>query len=228
MVLQHRESCDQTVQRAGEPRLHVMFSCILIVAMFGAADAFAQTPAPGAAAAPRLPATQAPPPGEFIEEPVAADVNDSGEFVEQSVDGGAVAAPAPSAPAAGPFGFLSTAARSSNLLGDMWGFRTLLSQYGMTLSVVEQSEILGNVSGGSRQGFAYEGLTTATLQMDTQRAFGWYGGLFNASGCRSMAAISAPTISSACRRRAASRPIARRGLWELWYQQKFSMRTARH
>ena len=52
----------------------------------------------------------------------------------------------------------------------------------MTLSVVEQSEVLGNVSGGIRQGFAYEGLTTATLQMDTQRAFGWDGGLFNASG----------------------------------------------
>ena len=67
------------------------------------------------------------------------------------------------------------------MLGDMWGLRTALSKYGMTFNLTETSEVIGNVSGGVNQGFVYEGLTTATLQLDTQRAFGLNGGLFNVS-----------------------------------------------
>jgi len=214
------------MQRAGEPPLHVMFCSILIIAMFGATDAFAQSTAPAAVAAPTPPAAANS--QEFIEEPVG-ELVDSGEFIEEPVGRSAAgSAPSPSSPPsanrAGPFGFLSTAARSSNLLGDMWGFRTLLSQYGMTLSIVEQSEVLGNVSGGSRQGFAYEGLTTATLQMDTQRAFNWDGGLFNVSGLQIHGRnLSADNLLSL---QTASGIEADRStrLWELWYQQKFGDR----
>jgi porin len=78
----------------------------------------------------------------------------------------------PTQPAPGLFGFLSGISRSNYLLGDMWGLRTLLSQYGMSLAVQETSEVLGNVTGGIRQGFAYDGLTQMALQLDTQRAFG--------------------------------------------------------
>jgi porin len=63
----------------------------------------------------------------------------------------------------------------------MWGLRPLLSKYGMTLTAVENSELFAYVSGGARQGFESNGLTAATLQMDTQRAFGLNDGLFNAS-----------------------------------------------
>ncbi|MGD0565579.1 MAG: carbohydrate porin, partial [Roseiarcus sp.] len=126
--------------------------------------------------------------GEFVETPVGASAAatpapaNSGELVEQPVNA-AGAAPAPStAPSgSGPLGFLSTASHSSNLLGDMWGVRPFLSKYGMTLTAVENSELFGNVSGGVRQGLEYNGLTTVTLQMDTQRAFGLNGGLFNVS-----------------------------------------------
>ena len=45
----------------------------------------------------------------------------------------------------------------------------------------ETSEVLGNVTGGAKQGFDYDGLTQMLLQLDTQRAFGWYGGTFNVS-----------------------------------------------
>jgi porin len=130
------------------------------------------------------------------------------------------AAPAP-APASGPLGFLSTAPRSSNLLGDMWGLRPLLSKYGMTLSIVENSELFGNVTGGTKQGVEYNGLTTATLQMDTQRAFGWNGGLFNVSAEQihggNLSATNLFTLQTASGIEAdrATR------LWELWYQQKF-------
>src|SRR5271155_2970226 len=133
--------------------------------------------------------------------------------------------PAPPTPSAGvavsPFGFLTAAPSSPNLLGDMWGLRPLLAKYGMTLSIVENSEVFGNVTGGARQGFEYNGLTTATLQLDTQRAFGWNGGLFNVSAEQihggNLSATNLYTLQTASGIEAdrATR------LWELWYQQKF-------
>jgi porin len=166
--------------------------------------------------------------GEFVETPVGASAAatpapaNSGELVEQPVNA-AGAAPAPStAPSgSGPLGFLSTASHSSNLLGDMWGVRPFLSKYGMTLTAVENSELFGNVSGGVRQGLEYNGLTTVTLQMDTQRAFGLNGGLFNVSAEQihggNLSASNLYTLQTASGIEAdrATR------LWELWYQQKF-------
>jgi porin len=118
-------------------------------------------------------------------------------------------------------GFFSGLARSNALLGDMGGLRTLLSKYGMTLGVLETSEVLGNVTGGTSHGFEYEGLTQAVLQMDTQRAFGWYGGTFDVSALqyhgRNFSAdrlLSLQTVNGIEADRATR-------LWELWYQQKF-------
>jgi porin len=120
-----------------------------------------------------------------------------------------------------PFGFLSGLTQSNYLLGDMWGLRTLLSQYGLSFALQETSEVLGNVTGGARQGFAYDGLTQMVLQLDTQRAFGWYGGTFNVSGLqihgRNLSEENLLTLQTASGIEAdrATR------LWELWYQQKF-------
>src|SRR5580698_11023569 len=60
---------------------------------------------------------------------------------------------------AGPFGFLSNLSRSNVMLGDMWGLRSTLSRYGINLAIQETSEVLGNVTGGSRRGADYDGLT---------------------------------------------------------------------
>ncbi len=123
--------------------------------------------------------------------------------------------------AGGPFGFLSGISRSNYLLGDMWGLRPLLSQYGMSLAGQDTSEILGNATGGIRQGAEYDGLTQMVLQLDTQRAFSWYGGTFNASALqihgRNLSADNLGTLQTASGIEAdrATR------LWELWYQQKF-------
>jgi porin len=197
----------------------IMFSCVFVVALFCASDALAQSPTSNTTAAPD-PAAAAKS-NEFIEEPITADNSD--EFVEEPVGAGSTT-PQPATPVAstsGPFGFLDTAARSSNLLGDMWGFRTLLSKYGMTLSIVEQSEVLGNATGGIRQGFAYEGLTTATLQLDTARAFNWDGGLFNVSGLqihgRNLSADNLLSLQTA----SGIESDRSTRLWELWYQHKF-------
>ena len=103
----------------------------------------------------------------------------------------------------------------------MGGLRPFLSKYGLSLSILETSEVLGNVSGGVKQGFDYDGLTQMILQLDTERAFDLYGGTFNVSGLqihgRNLSADNLDTLQTA------SGIEADRStrLWELWYQQKF-------
>ena len=133
------------------------------------------------------------------------------------------AAPDENAPpsSTGFFGFMDGVNRSSALLGDMWGLRTELSKHGISLAVQETSEYLGNTSGGTQRGFAYDGLTQVLGQIDTQRAFGHYGGLFNMSLLNihgnNLSADNLQTLQTASGIEAdrATR------LWELWYDQKF-------
>jgi porin len=143
-----------------------------------------------------------------------------------TVEGTADAEISPAAPPAtagdtGSSNFLNGLSRSDTLLGDMGGLRTLLSQYGVSLTVLETSEVLGDVSGGSRQGFDYDGLTQAILQVDTQRAWGWHGGTFDVSALQihgtNLSAANLGTLQTA------SGIEADRStrLWELWYDQKF-------
>ena len=72
-----------------------------------------------------------------------------------------------------------------------------------------------------KRGSDYDGLTQMVLQLDTQRAFGWYGGMFNVSALqihgRNLSADNLLTLQTASGIEAdrATR------LWELWYQQKF-------
>jgi porin len=186
------------------------------------ANAPAATPAAASANTPASPTS----PNDFIEQPVGdyatstAPAPASPAAQSGSVQPPPQASAAPAASTGGPFGFLNGIGHSSNMLGDMWGLRPALAQFGMTLTIQEQSEILGNVTGGTRQGFDYEGLTTATLQMDTQRAFGWYGGLFNVSALqihgRNLSTDDLSTLQTASGIEAdrATR------LWELWYQQQ--------
>jgi len=124
-------------------------------------------------------------------------------------------------PPAAPAAPAPATSNSTMLFGDLGGLRPFLAKYGITLTLQEQSEVLGNVTGGTRQGFEYDGLTTATVQMDTQAAFGWQGGQFNVSALqihgRDLSADNLLTLQLASGIEAD--PATR--LWELWYQQKF-------
>jgi porin len=118
-------------------------------------------------------------------------------------------------------GFLAGLKKSNYLLGDLFGVRSALSRYGVSLAIQETSEVLGDATGGVHKGADYDGLTQAILQLNTQRAFGWYGGLFNVSALqvhgRNLSADNLATIQTA------SGIEADRStrLWELWYDQKF-------
>jgi len=121
----------------------------------------------------------------------------------------------------GFWGFTDGINRSSALLGDMWGLRTDLSKYGISLAVLETSEYMGNVSGGVKQSAAYDGLTQIVAQMDTNRAFGHYGGLANISVLNlhgnNLSAQNLYTLQTA------SGIVGDQAtrLWEIWYDQKF-------
>ncbi len=117
-------------------------------------------------------------------------------------------------------GILGNLQRTNFLLGDLFGLRTALSRYGMSIAIQETSEVLGNVRGGAKRGVDYDGLTQAVLQLDTQRAFGFYGGLFNVSAFQIHGRnLSGDNLLSL---QTASGIEADRStrLWELWYDQK--------
>ena len=126
--------------------------------------------------------------------------------------------PSPGEPGFGTGLFSSS---RSNLLGDIYGLRTLLGNYGISLGLQETSEVFGNPTGGIRQGISYNGLTTLSLGVDTGKAFGWEGGTFNVSAFqihgRNISAENLLTLQTA------SGIEAQRAtrLWELWYQQSF-------
>jgi porin len=126
----------------------------------------------------------------------------------------------PSATAPGPWGFLDL--KGQNLLGDMGGLRPALDKYGVRLTILENVEVFGNLSGGVQQSLEPKGLTTVTLQMDTETAFGLKGGTLNVSGLQVYGGqlngddlLVLQTLSDI------DAPVGIR-LWELWYQQKFS------
>jgi porin len=113
------------------------------------------------------------------------------------------------------------ASSRSTLLGDMGGLRTALGNFGITLGIVDTNEVWGNVSGGIRRGADYDGLTTVTLGLDTQKAFGLEGGTFNLSVDNIRGRdISTDNLSNLQTTSGIlATPTTR--LWELWYQQAF-------
>lgn len=120
------------------------------------------------------------------------------------------------------FSFLDGMGRSNTMLGDMGGMRSFLSKNGMDLTIQETSEVLGNVSGGTRRGFEYDGVTTATLQLDTERAFGMHGGTFNVSGLQIHGRnLSNDNLGGPLQTASGIESDRATRLWELWYQQKF-------
>ena len=80
----------------------------------------------------------------------------------------------PGTPAAAPSDFWTR----TNLLGDMGGLKPAIQPYGLQLNITETSEILGNPTGGVRQGAIYEGVTDLNLGWDLRTYFGWRGVFF--------------------------------------------------
>ena len=125
----------------------------------------------------------------------------------------------PTGPAPGEPGFLAGLSTRSNLLGDLYGVRTALGRYGVSLGLTDTEEVFGVPSGGISRGAAYEGLTQMGLGVDTQKAFGWAGGTFNISAFQIHG--RGPTLNLVDSLELTSNIEALRAtrIWELWYQQ---------
>jgi len=105
------------------------------------------------------------------------------------------------------------------LLGDMGGLRPALEHYGVSLEISETSEVLGNVTGGTRRGAVYEGLTDVGLKLDLRPYFHWHGEFyvraFNIHG----RGLSANNLGSNFHTASSIEASRTARLYELWYEQ---------
>ena len=72
----------------------------------------------------------------------------------------------------------ASSTEADTLTGDWGGLRTSLAGSGITLGLIEQSEVWGNFAGGIRRGAVYDGLTMASARFDLEKLAGWTGATF--------------------------------------------------
>ena len=133
-------------------------------------------------------------------------------------------APTPSPAGAGPWGVLSGDGQNADLLGDIGGLRPALARYGLSLQLAEEAETFGNLTGGVRQGFEVNGVTTVQVQLDAKPLFGLQGGIVSVSGFHIWGGdLSASNLVTLQTVSGLEAPASLR-LWELWYQQNFGER----
>jgi porin len=107
----------------------------------------------------------------------------------------------------------------ATLFGDMGGLRPALADVGISLGLQEASEILGNATGGTQRGAAYDGLTQLGLGIDGAKAFGLTGAVFNVSALQIHGSnLSTQNLDNLQLASGIEADRATR-LWELWYQQ---------
>lgn len=70
----------------------------------------------------------------------------------------------------------------TTLTGDWHGYRNWLRDQGVTFTMSQTSDVLGNVSGGVKRGMAYDGLFQLQGDFDMGRLAGWTGGAIHISG----------------------------------------------
>ncbi len=115
------------------------------------------------------------------------------------------------------------------LTGDWGGLRTGLENAGVTIALQQQSELWGNAAGGLSQGGAADGLLTASLAIDLDKAAGWKGGNLFVSGYQIEGVGPTPLRVGALQSVSGIEATASTKLFDLWFEQrlfrgKFSLR----
>ncbi|HJU17750.1 MAG TPA: carbohydrate porin [Stellaceae bacterium] len=126
-------------------------------------------------------------------------------------------APGGEAPPAAPAGLWER----EHLLGDLGGLRPWLQRHGVALTLSETSEGLGNLTGGLRRDFAYDGLTNMELSLDAEKAFGWKGATFDVSALQIHGRNLSADVLNVLQTASGIEANRATRLWELWYQQAF-------
>jgi porin len=110
------------------------------------------------------------------------------------------------------------------LTGDWGEFRATLSEnHGVTPYLTYIGEVLGNVSGGIRQGAVYEGLVDFGIEIDLERATGgsWQGGTFFANAFQIHGASLTDSYTGDLLVVSSIDALDTIRLFELWFQQNF-------
>ena len=68
----------------------------------------------------------------------------------------------------------------AELTGDWGGARSWLEDRGITLTLTQTSDVLGNTIGGFRRGVAYDGVFEGQIDVDLEKLVGWTGGAVHA------------------------------------------------
>ncbi|KQV70480.1 porin [Rhizobium sp. Root1220] len=69
----------------------------------------------------------------------------------------------------------------TTLTGDWIGYRNWLRDKGVTMTLTQTSDVLGNTSGGLQTGSAYDGVFQLQGDFDMDRLMGWSGGAIHVS-----------------------------------------------
>lgn len=107
------------------------------------------------------------------------------------------------------------------LTGDWGGERTRLADQGIVLTLQQQSELWGNAFGGLRRGVAYDGLLTASVAVDLEKAVGWRGASLFASGYQVQGVGPTVSLVGALQSISNLEAVASDKLYDLWLQQQF-------
>lgn len=127
---------------------------------------------------------------------------------------------------AGAPAFAQSFLQNSQLLGDMGGVRPVLANHGVTLTITDSENLLGNYTGGLKKGTTMQGVTTGTMQINTETAFGWQGGTINASAMDIHGQQLSPYYLDNFQTANGNEANNTVRLWELWYDQAFDYGNA--
>ena len=118
------------------------------------------------------------------------------------------------------------AGAQSTLLGPICGLRPALAVHGIIFGLTDTENALANISGGVKQGATLQGVTTATLQIDTGKAFGLPGGTFYVSALQIHGSSLSPGYLDDLQTASGTEASDATRLWELWFDQSFDHGTA--
>ncbi len=106
------------------------------------------------------------------------------------------------------------------LLGDWGGLRSRLADHGIGFGLQEQSEVWGNATGGLGRGAAYDGLTTASLCVDFDKAIHWTGATLFANGFQIHGVGPTGQLVGALQTISSIEATPSVKLYELWFEQR--------
>ncbi len=109
------------------------------------------------------------------------------------------------------------------LTGDWGGTRSELADQGIEIGLAYVGEAMGDVSGGMKRGWSYEGRAELSLDLDLEKLLGWQGGTAHASAFQIHHTNGLPTVDYTGSIGAPSNIEARQTtrLFTLWVQQNF-------